>query len=105
MSKKRLKCTEADCDWVTEEAEVEEAEYYMDTYVKLHHAPVQPTRQTTSATLPVSRLKCTEAGCDWVTEEAEFEEAEYYMDTHVRLHHAPIQPTLQTTSATLFFFL
>ena len=46
-------CTAADCDWVTEEAEFEEAEYYMDTHVRLHHAPVQPTMQTTSATLPV----------------------------------------------------
>ena len=55
MSKIKLKCVEADCDWVSEEAEFDVVKYYMDTFIELQHAPVQPTMQTTSATLPESR--------------------------------------------------
>ena len=116
MSKERLKCTEADCDRVTEEAEFEEAEYYMDKHVKLHHAPVQPTMQTTLATLPESRpqaervkrpslsfsgstleveefelrhdikLQCTMTDCSWTSREEELEVAEESLASHLQEH-------------------
>ena len=37
MSKIKVKCVEADCDWVSEEAEREKAKFYQETHAKIKH--------------------------------------------------------------------